>query len=142
MATVRKIKWKVHCTPQEKINFSAGERWYLDSDCGRKLTGEGTVTAYTDSNAVIYVASQAISGTVELQSASGTDNDFNFMYVKNLGGGSGDDVMASPGNNQFAIRLSVGEAWACRLANTGSQIDVKCDSGDDTTIEYLISRKN
>lgn len=140
MATVRKIKWKVHCTPQEKIDFSAGERWYLDSDCGRKLTGEGTVTAYADATGVIYTASQAISGEVEL--AGQTGGDFNFMYVKNLGGGSGDDVMVSPGNNQFAIRLSAGEAWACRLVNTGSQVDAKCDSGDDTTIEYLLGRKN
>ena len=33
----KKILYKNHCTPQEQI--TNGGRYYLDSDCGRKLTG-------------------------------------------------------------------------------------------------------
>ena len=32
-----KVRYKNHCTPQERI--VSGGRYYLDRDCGRKLTG-------------------------------------------------------------------------------------------------------
>ena len=38
----KKILYKNHCTPQEQI--TAGGRYYLDSDCGRKLTGSRLLT--------------------------------------------------------------------------------------------------
>ena len=34
-----RIIYKNHCTPQEQLAFAGGSRYYLDSDCGRKLTG-------------------------------------------------------------------------------------------------------
>ena len=43
MATTYKVKYKNHCTPQEQV--SSGGRWYLDSDCGRKLTGSSDTSA-------------------------------------------------------------------------------------------------
>ena len=38
----KRILYKNHCTPQEQV--SDGDRYYLDSDCGRKFTGSKLLT--------------------------------------------------------------------------------------------------
>jgi hypothetical protein len=53
-----KVVYKNQCTPQEKVNFSSGHRWYTDSDCGRKLSGSATITLATIDT---YTADVAVS---------------------------------------------------------------------------------
>jgi len=50
-----KITYKNHITPQEYI--TGNSRWYLDSDCGRKLTGSAIVTVSSRT----YVSSLAVT---------------------------------------------------------------------------------
>ena len=131
MASAYKIVWKNHCTPQEKVNFSSGSRWYLDSDCGKKMTGSYTTTITTDRD---YTSNLAVT-----DSASATLNDENddiFLYIKNTGGGSGDDVFISLEASQYAIRLSSGESFASHILGSAT-VKVVCDSGEDSTIEYF-----
>jgi len=125
MATYQ-ITYKNHITPQEYITENT--RWYLDSDCGRKLTGSAVVTvssrAYTSSLAVTATPSASLTSTQD------------FIYIKNTGGGSADDVLVSLDNGTtYYIVLSDGESLATKIATTAS-VKVKCDTGD-STIEYL-----
>ena len=51
------ITYKNHITPQEYITENS--RWYLDSDCGRRLTGAAVVTITSRT----YVSSLAVTNT-------------------------------------------------------------------------------
>ena len=131
MAAAYKIVWKNHCTPQEKVNFSSGSRWYLDSDCGKKMTGSYTTTITTDRD---YTSNLAVTATPS--ATLNDENDDIFLYIKNTGGGSGDDVFISLEASQYAIRLSSGESFASHILGSAT-VKVVCDSGEDSTIEYF-----
>jgi len=121
------ITYKNHITPQEHID--ANSRWYLDSDCGRRMTGSAIVTVSSRT----YVSSLAVTAT---PSASLTTTQ-DFIYIKNTGGGSADDVLISlDGGTKYYIVLSDGESLATKIATTAS-VKVKCDTGNDSTVEYL-----
>ena len=45
----KRILYKNHCTPQEQV--SSGGRYYLDSDCGRKLAGSNLYELGSDTTA-------------------------------------------------------------------------------------------
>ena len=79
MATTYKVRYKNHCVPQEQI--ASGGRYYLDSDCGRKLTGVAD-TSSTLSATGTLTTGVAISGITEIVTA-GSNADF--VYVKNTG---------------------------------------------------------
>ena len=122
-----KIIFKNHCTPQEYITENT--RWYLDSDCGRRLTGSAIVTVSSRT----YVSSLAVTATPSASLTSSQD----FIYIKNTGGGSADDVLISLDNGiTYYIVLSDGESLATKIATTAS-VMVKCNTGDDSTVEYL-----
>ena len=130
----KKILYKNHCTPQEQI--SSGGRYYLDSDCGRKLTGSASLVPTSTSYAL---------GTVT-SGASMIANAQDFVFIKNLGGGDGDDVIISLNGGvpspEFTIRLSSGEAISLELRDADNVADtkvfIKCEnSGETTTIEYF-----
>lgn len=124
MATY-KIVYKNHCTPQEQV--SSGGRYYLDSDCGRKLTGVASVDATSTS----YDDEQAITDSA---TSLGTTKDV--VFIKNTGGGSGNDVLISTnGGTNYYIKLSSGEAFASKV-DSASTIKVKCAADEDSTIEY------
>ena len=60
-----KIIYKNHCTPQEQADFTTGnDRYYLDSDVGRKLTGTCESKATTTGSLV----EGTYSGTISLSS--------------------------------------------------------------------------
>ena len=73
------VTFRNFCVPQEKD--STGARWYLDSDCGRKLSGSA-VLAGEMGNTVNFVDSTT-SFPVDLQAG------FDFFYLKWV---SGDDI--------------------------------------------------
>ena len=138
----KKVLYKNHCTPQEQI--SSGGRYYLDSDCGRKLTGNeeftlgsGT-TAYTSTDTVTHASPNIVT----------VADDKDFVFIKNLGGGNGDDVVISlngsptSGSAEYSIKLLSGEAISLELRHDDNVLDtevlVKCaNSGEDSTIEYF-----
>tara|TARA_R100000781_G_C4047252_1_gene116167 strand:+ start:77 stop:472 length:396 start_codon:yes stop_codon:yes gene_type:complete len=128
MAISYKVRYKNHCTPQEKINLTSGYRWYLDSDCGRRLTGQAT-TVLTE--APLYFTDVAITTTPTLSMTSSND----FIYIKNTGGGSGSDILIALDGTNYFILLSSGESFASEI-HTSATVKAKCATGD-STIEYV-----
>ena len=132
MATTYKVRYKNHCTPQEQI--TSGGRWYLDSDCGRKLTGDAETSA-TLSGSGTYDNYQAISATAYPTTAlTGKD----FAYVKNIGAtdGTTEDVLITLDGSNYLILLSLGESFASEIS-TSAQLQVKTASGT-SAIEYFV----
>ena len=128
MATTYKVRYKNHCTPQEQI--SSGGRYYLDSDCGRKLTGVcdtdaslTTIGTYDETLAVTDSASSALTSSHE------------FIFIKNTGS---TDVLLTLDNSNYLILLSENEAFASEIG-TSSVVKVKTASGT-STVEYFVSK--
>ena len=113
MATVYQVVYKNHCTPQEQI--VSGGRYYLDSDCRRKLTGTASVTvAGEPSSSGTYSNSTSVSTTaVEVVSAA---SNADFVYIKNIGTDSV-DLLITFDNSLYYIGLSDGEAFASKIHN-------------------------
>ena len=126
MATTYKVRYKNHCTPQEQI--ASGGRYYLDSDCGRKLTGdaETSATFSADGN---YNAETSIS-----TSPTGAVTSKDFVFLKNTGS---TDILVTLDNSNYLILLSEGESFASEIS-TSAQVRVKTLSGT-STIEYFFS---
>ena len=128
MATTYKVRYKNQCTPQEQV--ISGGRYYLDSDCGRKLTGDCSVVqsltttgTYDESLAVTDSASGALTSSHE------------FLFIKNTGSA---DVWVTLNNSNYHILLSKGEAFASEI-DTSSVVKVKTASGT-STVEYFVSK--
>ena len=121
-----KIVYKNHCTPQERVDFSTGSRWYLDSDCGRKLSGscEPTVTIATT-----YVGTGTINASGDNSLESGTT--VNFVFVKNTGS---NDLKITIRTQ--SIILSAGESFASQIAD----LAVSLQSTSGTTYEYFLGK--
>ena len=126
MATTYKVRYKNHCVPQEQI--ASGGRYYLDSDCGRKLTGVAD-TSSTLSATGTLTTGVAISGITEIVTA-GSNADF--VYVKNTGS---EDVLVTLDNSNYLILLSEGEAFASEI-HVDSNVKVKPVSSA-STIEHF-----
>ena len=132
MAIEYKVRYKNHCTPQEQT--LAGGRYYLDSDVGKKLTGtcdtDASITTtgtYDDSLAITSTASSALTSSHE------------FVFIKNTGGGSGNDVLLTLDDSNYLILLSNGEAFASEIS-TSAVVKVKCAADEDSTIEYFVTK--
>ena len=122
----KKVLYKNHCTPQEQI--SSGGRYYLDSDCGRKLTGVEEFTLGLGT--AVYTATKDISSSGVSLGGNGLD----FVFIKNTGG---NDVLVSLNglSGDYFIKLSDGEAFASKLKVTNADVYVKRVTSD-STIEY------
>ena len=113
-----KVRYKNTCTPQEKINFSSGSRWYTDSDCGRKLGGSASIDlSAINSNEV----SQLIGSSPHVVCDGGQD----FIFIKNLEGPNNSAVLlislSGTDGHHFRIGLLSGEIFASKVKN-----DVTC----------------
>ena len=128
-ATTYKVRYKNHCTPQEQI--SAGGRYYLDSDCGRKLTGDCTTDADLLTSTGTYDETLAVTDT-----ASGAlTSSHEFIFIKNTGS---INVLVTLDNSNYLILLSEGEAFASEIS-TSAVVKVKTGSGT-STVEYFVSK--
>ncbi len=126
-----KVHYKQSCTPLEKVNFSGGgSRWYMDSDCKKKLGGSATINL---SSINTYTASTAVSSTPVLV-CNGTQD---FVMIKNLGGGTGSDMHISlnGSSGRYYIVLSSGEIFQSKV-KSDVVCYIKCLSGD-TTAQFL-----
>jgi len=128
MATTYKVRYKNHCTPQEQI--ISGGRYYLDSDCGRKLTGDcetdaslTTTGTYDETFNVTDSASSALTSSHE------------FIFIKNTGS---TDVWVTLNNSNYHILLSENESFSSEI-DTASVVKVKTASGT-STVEYFVSK--
>ena len=128
MATTYKVRYKNHCTPQEQI--ISGGRYYLDSDCGRKLTG------VCDS----FGASGTANGTLTIgaavtDTASQIATSKDFVYVKNTGA---INILITLNNSDYHILLSENEAFACDI-DTSADVRVKTASGTSTMDHFSVT---
>jgi len=129
MALTYKVRYKNHCTPQEQILTDG--RWYLDSDCGRKLTGDCS-TDVTIDGTVNYEASKAVTATggeCEIVSAA---SNYTFVFIKNTGS---TDILVSLDASNYLILLSEGEAFASEI-NPATNVLVKTTPSGTSTIEH------
>ena len=129
MATTYKVRYKNHCTPQEQI--ASGGRYYLDSDCGRKLTGVCDTSAsitttgtYDETLAVTDSASSALTSSHD------------FLFMKNTGS---NDILMTLDNSNYYIVLSEGESFTSEI-HASAVVKVKCGSGETSTVEYFVSK--
>ena len=128
-ATTYKVRYKNHCTPQEQI--TSGGRYYLDSDCGRKLTGVCDTSA---SITTIGTYDETLAVTDSASSALTSSHDFIFM--KNTGS---NDVLMTLDNSNYYIVLSEGEAFTSEI-HASAVVKVKCGSGETSTVEYFVGK--
>ena len=127
MAT-RKVRYKNHATPQEQT--LPGGRWYLDSDSGRKLTGDAVVPDMAEAG--VLVEDVAIT---TVTTSLGTSKDF--VYIKNTGTGGIEALISLTTDTaaEYVIALADGEAFASKVSNSAT-IRVITASGA-TTIEHF-----
>ena len=124
-----KIVHKNTCAPEEKVNFSSGYRWSVERDSPvKRFSGCGKIDLTTIDT---YSASTAVD-TNATTIANGSQD---YVFIKNLGGGSGNDIYITLDNSNYLIMLSSGECFSSRVS-TSSVIKAKCLSGD-TTIQFL-----
>ena len=126
MATTYKVRYKNHCTPQEQIE--ADGRWYLDSDCGRRLTG------VTDCLADPETAQGALITATQGDSAVSLNRPKDFVYVKNTGSSDLFISLTTDDTAEYVIVISGGEAFAADTT-TDAEVFIKCASGETTTVE-------
>ena len=123
-----KIIYKNHCTPQEQADFTTGnDRWYLDSDVGRKLTGACESKASTTGSLV----TGTFSGTITLSSA-------HFVYIKNTDTSGSDYLLLNIGSMGAVIKLMPEESFASDVGSTASDTTTVVITGSGTpTYEYI-----
>ena len=128
-----KIIYKNHCTPQERVDFSSGNRFYLDSDCGRKLTGS---CEPNKTLATTYYGTGTLAGgaNVTLESSRVVD----FAFVKNTG--DANSLTINIGGDGAFITLNPGDSFASQIDNNMADAGdtVRLDSSSGTTYEYLL----
>jgi len=126
MATTYRVRYKNHATPQEQ--HSAGDRYYLDSDAGKKFSGTADIGGATLGGSRSLVENFAVTDSASSTLTSSTD----FFYIKNTGD---NDVLLCVDGTTYIIILSSSEAFASQLSNS-AVIKVKCTSGETSTVEY------
>ena len=114
-----RIIYKNHCTPQEKLSFSGGDRWYLDSDCGRKLTGN----CQSKSTSINIPVTGTFSSTINLTSVK-------FIHIKNTDTSGSNYLLVNVGSMGAVIKLSPGESFSSDICSTAS---------DSTTVAITAS---
>jgi hypothetical protein len=130
MATTYRIRYKNHATPQEQ--HSSGDRWYLDSDAGRKFSGTADLGSSLIGSKGNFEENLAITD----EPSSAFINYVDFAYIKNTGD---NDVLIALDYSVYTIVLSPGEAFASQVDRSNGVFRAKCPTGQTSTIEYYSS---
>ena len=125
MALTYKIRYKNHCTPQEQILTNG--RWYLDSDCGRKLTGNADTSATLSATGTLTTGVAISTSTLSIASSK------DFVYIKNTGSEGVQISLTTNSGGEYKIALAAGEAFASEIS-TSARVFVK--STGTSTIEH------
>jgi hypothetical protein len=131
MGLTYKVRYKNHCTPQEQL--VANGRYYLDSDCGRKLTGDCDSLAASGTANGTLTTGVAIS-TSTLSIASSKD----FVYIKNTGSTEVVISLTTDATAKYVIALAEGEAFASDIS-TSANVRVKTLSGTSTIEHFSVT---
>ena len=99
----KRVLYRNHCVPQEQVG--SGDRYYLDSDCGRKLTGSNLYSLGSNTTA---------TGTLTSTSAIGTTIDFIAVIATSISSGT---VTISLDGSTEIIKLLEGECFASKIAS-------------------------
>jgi hypothetical protein len=123
-----KIIYKNHCTPQEQADFTTGnDRYYLDSDVGRKLTGTCESKATTTGSLVTGTFSSNI-----------TLNSTHFIYVKNTDTSGSDHLILNIGSMGDVIKLMPEESFASDVGDAlDDTVTVIIKASGTPTYEYI-----
>ena len=126
-----RIIYKNHCTPQEKLAFAGGDRYYLDSDCGRKLTGN-CESKVTGDDKIGTPVTGTFPTTISLSSVK-------FIHVKNTDTSGSDYLLINIGSMGKLIKLSPGESFSSDVGSTASDsTTVVVTAGSGTpSFEYI-----
>ena len=99
----KRVLYKNHCTPQEQVDST--DRYYLDSDCGRKLTG----------SYLLPLDGSTVTNTITLSGAIGTTIDFIAVTATSIS--SGTVLISLDGGATSIIKLLEGECFASKIAS-------------------------
>ena len=130
-----RVVYSNHCTPQEFPDDGAvaATRWFLDSDCGRKLTGKYATDVFT--NGILYGTATA-NGIVVNNTAHGPE----FVFLKNTG--AADVNVSLDGSTTYVMVIAPGEAVAFECYDHSDGIedinDVYINSSSTPSVEYYI----
>ena len=124
-----KLVYSNSCIPQERVDLADGtERWYLDSDSSKKMSGrcEPTVTIATT---YYGTSTLAASGSVTLESSA----TVNFAFVKNTGE---NDMTVNIGNRGARMLLGKDESLSLQIDDK----TVALASTLGTNYEYFLGK--
>jgi len=116
----KRVLYRNHCVPQEQVG--SGNRYYLDSDCGRKLTGE---------NLYSLGSNTTVTGTLTSTSAIGTTIDFIAVTATSISSGT---VTISLDGSTEIIKLLEGECFASKIASGATP---KVHISGTATVDYM-----
>ena len=117
----KQILYKNHCTPQEQV--SKGGNYYLDSDCGRRMTGTTLLELGSDTTAFNTITATATIGSAPI--------DFIFVKAKDITSGA---VTISLDGSTEIIKLLEGEAFTSQIATDATP---KVHISGIATVEYF-----
>ena len=119
----KRILYKNHCTPQEQV--SNGGRYYLDGDCGRKLTGSNLYTLGSGTT-----TTDTLTATGEL----GGDTGFDFIAVTATSITSGTVYLSLDNGTTQIIQLLEGECFASKIRSDAQPV---VTISGTATVEYM-----
>ena len=124
----KRILYKNHCTPQEQVGSS--DRYYLDSDCGRKLAGSNLYELGNNTTATATLtATAAIGTTIDFIAVTATSITSDAVVEISLDGGT-----------TAIIRLLEGECFASKInvASPASTPYVKItNNSGSASVDYM-----
>ena len=121
----KRILYKNHCTPQEQPTSS--DRYYLDGDCGRKLSG---------SNLYELGSNTTATGTLTASAAIGTTIDFIAITATSIT--SDATVHISLDNNStIPIKLLEGECFASKIASGAEPYVRITNNSGSASVDYM-----
>ena len=111
----KSIRYSSYCVPQEQV--SSGGKFYLDGDCGKKLSGEATLTISNNYNAPSIITATNTSAYTGLD----------FIAIKALDISEGSYVLISlDDGDTYRIRLLKDECFAANIASGAEVIIAIC----------------
>ena len=123
----KQILYKNHCTPQEQV--SSGGKYYLDSDCGMRMTGTTLLELGSDTTVFNTITATAFIFTDSDNSNDGLD----FIFIKAKEIKSGTVTISLDGTTEI-IKLLEGEAFASQIATDATP---KVHISGIATVEYF-----
>ena len=121
----KRILYKNHCTPQEQVG--SADRYYLDSDCGRKLTGSNLYELGSDTT---------VTNTITATAAIGTTIDFIAVTATSIT--SDATVHISLDNNStIIIKLLEGECFASKIASGAEPYVRITNNSGSASVDYM-----